>query len=174
MSYITRTGNLTKTPELRHGEKGAYAFARVAVTDRIKAGTDYIDGPATYYDVAISGSQAENLVDVAQACGNIRVTFSGSYQVKLATLNDGQTRIEHKVQAHDISISLRGQKVRVLRENTPAPQSATAAAQAAPAPQAAPTPQQNPFAQPTDPWAGTAPATNPIDQANGRWTGFTA
>ena len=36
MSYITRTGNLAATPTLREGERGAYTYARVIVTDRIR------------------------------------------------------------------------------------------------------------------------------------------
>ena len=82
MSYITRTGNLAAKPTLREGERGPYTYARVIVTDRIRQEDgSYIDGPATAYDVAVSGSQATNLVEAAEKGGNIRITFSGSYRV---------------------------------------------------------------------------------------------
>lgn len=68
MSYITRTGNLAEAPTLREGENGPYCYARVLVSDRIRQESgDYIDGPTVAYDVAVSGSQATNLVDTAPA-----------------------------------------------------------------------------------------------------------
>ncbi len=82
MSYITRTGNLAATPELRQGERGAYTYARVLVSDRIRQDDDtYTDGPTVAYDVAVSGSQATALVEAAERSGNIRVTFAGRYRV---------------------------------------------------------------------------------------------
>lgn len=58
MSYITRTGNLTEVPTLREGQNGPYAYARVAVSDRIRQDDgSYVDGPATYYDVAVGGAR---------------------------------------------------------------------------------------------------------------------
>ncbi|MFF7684517.1 single-stranded DNA-binding protein [Microbacterium sp. NPDC007973] len=113
MSYITRTGNLAATPELRQGERGPYTYARVLVTDRIKQDDDtYADGATIGYDVAVSGSEAVNLVDAAEASGNIRVTFSGRYRVTEYKGENG-TRIQHQVNADEVSVSLRGQRVRV-------------------------------------------------------------
>lgn len=115
MSYITRTGNLAATPELRQGEYGPYTYARVIVSDRIRQddGT-YIDGPAIAYDVAVSGSQATALVEAAQRSGNIRVVFAGRYRVTEYRHEQG-TRIQHEVRADEIAVSLRGQSVTVER-----------------------------------------------------------
>lgn len=116
MSYIIRTGNLAGTPELRQGDRGAYTYARVIVTDRIQTEAgDYIDGPAVAYDVAVSGNQAERLVDTAERSGNVRVTFSGRYRVTEYQGPQG-TRIQHEVRADEIGISLRGQTVTVERD----------------------------------------------------------
>ncbi len=121
MSYITRTGNLAGTPTLREGEKGAYTYARVLVSDRIRQEDgSYIDGPAIAYDVAVSGSQAANLVDVATRCGNVRVTFSGTYRVTEYRGEQG-TRYQHEVRADDVAVSLRGQTITVERRNAEAP-----------------------------------------------------
>lgn len=82
MSYIIRTGNLAGTPELREGERGPYTYARVMVSDRIRPDDgSYTDGPSIAYDVLVNGNQAVNLVDAAEARGNIRVTFAGRYRV---------------------------------------------------------------------------------------------
>ena len=120
MSYITRTGNLAATPTLREGERGAYTYARVIVTDRIRQEDgSYTDGPATAYDVAVSGNQATNLVEAAEQGGNIRVTFSGSYRVTEYKGEQG-SRIQHEVRADEIGVSLRGQSVTVQRNSASA------------------------------------------------------
>jgi len=115
MSYITRTGNLAATPTLRERERGAYTYARVIVTDRIRQEDgSYVDGPAVFYDVAVGGSQATNLVEAAERSGNIRITFSGRYRVTEYKGEQG-TRIQHEVRADEVSVSLRGQSVAVER-----------------------------------------------------------
>jgi len=115
MSYITRTGNLTEAPTLRTGESGPYTYARVAVSDRIRQEDgSYVDGPSVFYDVAVGGSQATNLVEAAERSGNIRITFSGRYRVTEYKGEQG-TRIQHEVRADEVSVSLRGQSVAVER-----------------------------------------------------------
>ena len=115
MSYIARTGNLTEAPTLRTGESGPYTYARVAVSDRIRQEDgSYVDGPAVFYDVAVGGSQATNLVEAAERSGNIRITFSGRYRVTEYKGEQG-TRIQHEVRADEVSVSLRGQSVAVER-----------------------------------------------------------
>lgn len=113
MSYITRTGNLAATPELRDGENGPYAFARVLVSDSIpqEDGT-WLDGPLIAYDVSVSGNQAVNLVDTAERCGNVRVTFSGRYRVS-EYKSDRGIRFQHEIRADDVAVSLRGQRISV-------------------------------------------------------------
>lgn len=115
MSYITRTGNLAETPTIRQGERGPYTYARVLVTDRIRQDDgSYVDGATIGYDVAVSGSEAVNLVAAAEASGNIRVTFSGRYRVSEYKGESG-TRVQHQVRADAVGVSLRGQGVRVER-----------------------------------------------------------
>lgn len=111
MSFISRTGNLAETPKLREGDKGPYTFARVLVTDRIRQKDgSYTDGPATPYDVAVSGDQAKRLVATAKRDGNVRVTFAGRYRVT-EWKGDQGSRIQHEVQADDIALSFRGQDI---------------------------------------------------------------
>ena len=118
MSYITRTGNLTEAPTLRTGESGPYTYARVAVSDRIRQEDgSYVDGPAVFYDVAVGGSQATNLVEAAERSGNIRITFSGRYRVTEYKGEQG-TRLQHEVRADEVAVSLRGQSVRVVGKPT--------------------------------------------------------
>ena len=114
MSYITRTGNLAATPTLREGDNGPYTYARVLVSDRIRQEDgSYVDGPAVFYDVAVGGSQATNLVEAAERSGNIRITFSGRYRVTEYKGEQG-TRLQHEVRADEVAVSLRGQSVRVV------------------------------------------------------------
>ena len=114
MSHITRTGNLAATPTLREGENGPYTYARVLVSDRIRPEDGgYTDGPTVAYDVAVSGNQAQNLVEAAQESGNIRVTFSGRYRVTEYKSDQG-SRLQHEVRADEVAVSLRGQSVRVV------------------------------------------------------------
>src|SRR5699024_7564224 len=116
MSYITRTGNLAGAPTLREGDRGPYTYARIIVTDRIRQDDDtYTDGPAIGYDVAVSGSQAENLAALAEASRTVRITFSGGYRVTEYEVEQAP-RIQHRVQADDVAVSLRGQRVVVVRD----------------------------------------------------------
>lgn len=126
MSYIVRSGNLASTPELRDGERGKYCYARVIVTDRIRKGDEYVDGPEEGYDVAVSGDQAVRLVAAAEASGNVRVLFAGTYRLESWTDRDGNERVQRRVSADEIGISLRLQDVRVekrkdKKENDQAP-----------------------------------------------------
>lgn len=121
MAYISRTGNLAGVPTLRDGDRGVYTYARVIVADRLpREGGGYDDGPSIGYDVAVSGSQAEQLVATAEASGNIRITFSGRYSVTAyqdPQNSEAQPIINHKVQADEIGVSLRGQRVIVPRDD---------------------------------------------------------
>ena len=93
---------------------GTYTYARVLVSDRIRQeDNSYTDGPTVAYDVAVSGNQAVNLVEVAEQSGNVRVTFSGRYRVTEYKGEQG-TRLQHEVRADEVAVSLRGQSVRVV------------------------------------------------------------
>lgn len=113
MSYIIRTGNLADTPVLREGERGErYTYARILVSDGIpqEDGT-FENGPTVGYDVLVRGTQAVNLVDAAEASGNLRIMFAGRYRVTEYT-NDKGTFAQHKVSADQVAVSLQGQAVR--------------------------------------------------------------
>ena len=95
-----------------HADDGC--FVRVLVSDRIRQeDNSYTDGPTVAYDVAVSGNQAVNLVEVAEQSGNVRVTFSGRYRVTEYKGEQG-TRLQHEVRADEVAVSLRGQSVRVV------------------------------------------------------------
>jgi len=120
-SYITRTGNLAATPELRQGEKGPYTFARILVSDGIRQEDgSYVDGPTIPYDVAVSGDKAVKLVDAATESGNIRIMFAGRYRVTEYQGENGP-RLQHRVNADEIAVSLTGQTVRVIKTTAPDP-----------------------------------------------------
>ena len=74
-TFISFTGNLAKAPELRTDKNGRpYTFARVIRTDRVNKGGEFEDGGTEGYDVAVWGADAEALCDIAERCGNVRVT----------------------------------------------------------------------------------------------------
>lgn len=64
----------------------------------------------------MNGVQTEELVECAQASGNVRVLFSGRYRATEYKGAQGTT-IQHQVTADEIGISLRGQSVRAAKRN---------------------------------------------------------
>ncbi len=110
MSHISRSGNLAFAPTLREGATGPYTYAKVKVSDRIKEGESYVDGPTMTYDLDVTGARARALVATAEACGNIAVTFSGTYTV---SLYNGE--IQHRVRVEEIGASFQNQAIRVER-----------------------------------------------------------
>ncbi|PPG43752.1 single-stranded DNA-binding protein [Pseudoclavibacter sp. RFBA6] len=115
MSYISRVGNLASTPVLREGDKGFYCYARVIVSDRLRADDgSYGDGPSVGYDVQVSGDLARQLVATAEESGNVRIHFEGQYRVTEYAPEGGPVRLQHEVKATEVSISLRNQHVVVV------------------------------------------------------------
>lgn len=109
MSYISRVGNLAAAPELRESDTGVFCYARIIVNDRERDDQgDWGDGPATTYNVAVSGDQARNLCETAQESGNIALAFGGRYRVRERN-RDGKTYLQHEVRADYIGVSLRHQ-----------------------------------------------------------------
>ncbi|MBO1903195.1 single-stranded DNA-binding protein [Leucobacter weissii] len=119
MSFITFTGNLAKTPELRTDKNNRpYTFARVIRTDRVRNSSgEFEDGGTEGYDVAVWGADAEALCELAERCGNIRVTVSGEELLEVYTPEGGEPRIVRKVLDADVSVSLRGQTVTVEKRS---------------------------------------------------------
>lgn len=118
MSYITRVGNIVRTPELRTQDGKDYCFARVLVTDT-KKDTDgqWRDTATTAYDLTINADQARRLITTCQESGNIRVLFTGRYRIETYTRQDGSTAISHRVQVDNIGVSLKGQNITVTKPN---------------------------------------------------------
>lgn len=116
MSFITRTGNLAATPELRRNENGQpYCFATVIVNDTINNNGTYETISTTPYNLTVNGTQAEQLVATAEQSGNIRVTFTGTYRIRNYKRDDGSTGTSHDVRVTDIGASFKGQQVSVTR-----------------------------------------------------------
>lgn len=67
-----------------------------------------------------SGDKAAKLVDAAKESGNIRIMFTGRYRVAEYQGEDG-TRLQHRVNADEIAVSLTGQTARVIKTTTPDP-----------------------------------------------------
>ncbi len=119
MSYIVRTGNLASTPEMRTSENGRPTYLpRHRHRQRPRAGPrtgSYRDQGAIVYSLTVFGSAAEQLVETAQASGNVRVLFAGSYRVREHDRHAGGTGISHNVMVDEIGVSLPGQRVVVDR-----------------------------------------------------------
>ena len=115
MSYIVREGNLAATPGLREGAKNGtkYTYARVIVIDRIRTPDgEFVDGAPVAYNLTVFGAQAQQLVDAANASGNIKLVFGGDYTVRSYPSREGESRASHDVRVDVIGVSLRGQEVR--------------------------------------------------------------
>lgn len=113
MSYIVHAGNLASTPELHTSENGrSYCHGTVIVDDRERAEDgSYCDQRTIVYSLTVFGSAAEQLVETAQASGNVRVLFAGSYRVRGYDRPVGGTGISHNVMVDEIDVSLTGQRV---------------------------------------------------------------
>lgn len=122
MRYIIRSGNLAEAPMLRHSENGtAYTYATVLVNDRERQDDGNFKTISTVrYSLTMYRSEAENLVKAAEASGNVRLVFAGSYRVKEFRTKDGGLGISHDVQVDELGVSLQGQAVTVTpRANQP-------------------------------------------------------
>ncbi len=118
MSYITRTGNLVATPELRENERGGkYAYARIAVSDRVPVGDEWVDSPTVFYTVALSGRDAVSVVALAQTSGNVRLVVTGELTTTGYKTDNEEIRFDNHIRADEVGVSLRGQDVNVTRRN---------------------------------------------------------
>lgn len=103
---VTLVGNATADPELRFTPKGdAQATFTVAVNERIKQGTEWVDGDPTYYQVVAwrkIGEQAAEHIRKGTRC-----IVTGKLQGKPWETRDGQKRVTFEVTADDIGLSIR-------------------------------------------------------------------
>ncbi len=85
---------------------------RAPATGLDESGPRRAAGPgAIVYSLTVFGSVAEQLVETAQASGNVRVLFAGSYRVRGYDRHVGGTGISHNVMVDEIDVSLTGQRV---------------------------------------------------------------
>ena len=113
MSYIVRSGNLLGVPELRYGESGPFAFVAVLVNDRARQQDGSYEGTgAVRYNLAVRGTSAVRLVELAQRSGNLRIVFAGRYRVREFE-HAGTVALSHDVRVDELGVSLVGQTVTV-------------------------------------------------------------
>ncbi|MBO1768230.1 single-stranded DNA-binding protein [Allobranchiibius sp. GilTou38] len=119
MSYLIQTGNLTQAPELRQSKAGnAWTEARVIHNDyeQDPAG-EWRETSSIPYTVRVFGRQAEQLVEAANANGNIAIQFAGRYTVRNFNRSDGSGGIAYEVNADTWAV-MPGQEVQ-LRKSAP-------------------------------------------------------
>lgn len=123
MSYLSETGNLAAVPELRTGKTSGTPWCSARVihnySEKDQNG-QWHDTATIAYDVVVTGRRAVQLVEAAQANGNIAIAFSGRYRVKNFRRNDGSTGIAYEVIADQWSV-MPGQDVTLTKTTgTPA------------------------------------------------------
>lgn len=115
---VTVVGNLVKDPELRFTAKGdAIAKMTVAVNERVKDGDDWVDGPASYYDVEAWRQFGERLAENLRK--GDRVIVVGKMKMDKYETKDGEQRIKPIITAEDMGASHKFGAARV-KETSPA------------------------------------------------------
>ena len=112
---VTRSGNLTRDPELRYSAKGAaWVTSGLAVNRRVRneAG-EWEDAPTEYFDLVCFGGLAESVAECL-ACGD-RVVLQGRLEHDTWTGRDRVERTTKKIVVDDLGVSLRHGTVQVDR-----------------------------------------------------------
>jgi len=112
---VTRSGNLTRDPELRYSAKGAaWVTSGLAVNRRVRneAG-EWEDAPTEYFELVCFGDLAENVA--ACLSKGDRVVVVGKVEDQHWTGRDGVERNGHKLVVDDMGASLRHGTVEVNR-----------------------------------------------------------
>ena len=123
---VTRSGNLTRDPELRYSAKGAaWTTCGLAVECRIRHedGT-FEDGPTEFYDLVAFGTLAEDMVECL-AKGD-RVILQGRLEHDTWTGRDGLERTTKKIVVDDLGASVKYGTVQVDRIGQRGPSNDTA------------------------------------------------
>ena len=108
-AQVTLVGNLTRDPELRFTPKGdAVINFAVAVNERVKQGDEWVDGEASYYDVAAWRKLAEDAAEVLTK--GSRVIVVGKMKIDKYETKDGQSRSKVVVTADEIASSVRARR----------------------------------------------------------------
>lgn len=117
MAHITITGNLGKTPELKHSSSGkAWATFSLAWSERIRdAQGNWDQGPTVWVQVAVFGKLAE------AACANLskgmQVQVTGRIQPESWSSNQGEETVL-KLSADNVSPTLFFQDVQVTKRES--------------------------------------------------------
>ena len=148
MTAVTIVGNLTADPELRFIPSGkAVANFTIAESSRVKDGNEWKDGPSTFWNCSIWGTDAENLAE--SLTRGMRVVAVGEAKQRSFETKDGEKRTVIEVTVSEIGPSLKWATARVERTTKNGSQSNAKAQTAIPAMD--------------DPW-GSAPAVGAGDE----------
>jgi len=113
-TYVSITGNLTDSPELRFTPGGApVANFSVAVTPRVKDGDGWRDGETSFFRCTAWRSLAENLAE--SLTKGTRVMVQGRLQQRSWETDAGEKRSVVEVQVDEAGPSLRWATAKVER-----------------------------------------------------------
>lgn len=109
MTTISITGNATSTPELGNRNGKDVANLTIAVNSRIKQNDQWIDGPTTFYRIAVWAKGDRDTMP-QNVCASIgkgdQVIVTGELRPREYE-KDGQTRMSLDIAAHEIGLGLR-------------------------------------------------------------------
>ena len=96
-------GNVGKDPVIKFTKTGkAFASFSVAVTDRVKEGDDWVDGPTTWFNVTAWNWLAEGVAD--NVTKGSKVLITGKFKMDEWTDNDGVLRTTPSVTADSVGV----------------------------------------------------------------------
>jgi single-strand DNA-binding protein len=114
MTSVTIVGNLTADPELRFIPSGkAVANFTVAESSRVKDGNEWKDGPSTFWNCSIWGTDAENMVE--SLTRGMRVIAVGEAKQRSFETRDGEKRTVIEVTVSEIGPSVKWATASVTR-----------------------------------------------------------
>jgi single-strand DNA-binding protein len=117
-TYVSITGNLTDSPELRFTPGGAsVANFSVAVTPRVKDGDGWRDGETSFFRCTAWRSLAENLAELAKGT---RIMVQGRLTHRSWETDTGEKRSVVEVQVEEAGPSLRWATAKVERTSAKA------------------------------------------------------
>jgi single-strand DNA-binding protein len=100
---IVLNGNVVADPELRFTPSGkAVARFRVACNNRIRKGSEWVDGEACFLDVQMWEGKAESLVEHVNKGTAVLVT--GRLQQRSYETKEGEKRTVYEVAADEVAV----------------------------------------------------------------------
>lgn len=111
---VTIVGNLTADPEMRFTPSGhAVANFTVAVTERVKDGNEWKDGPSSFYRCSIWRQYAENLTE--SLTKGTRVIVTGRMKQREYEDRSGEKRSVWEVEADEVGPALKYATAKVTK-----------------------------------------------------------